>query len=153
MSQVKACCIGLQVAIWGRQIIGHMKFVIRHVTDKSWDFVSDVPTLSVISHYLCRLNSSTPRVVDWGSTCRWWIHSHFNSYAPERFGNNFKSVIPDDMLRIMFISTYCNIALMWMLQNTFDDNSTLVRIMTWYREAESHYFSRRWPTYVVKLRH
>ena len=40
--------------------------------------------------------------------------------APERCGGNLISVIPKHMLQIKFMRT-CEIALMWMPQNTFDD--------------------------------
>ena len=35
--------------------------------------------------------------------------------------------------------------LKWMPQNTFDDESTLVQIMVWRRQARSHYLIQCWP--------
>ena len=40
------------------------------------------------------------------------------------------------MLRIKFIGTFCEIALiMWMPQKPFDDKSTLVQVMAWCHQA------------------
>ena len=64
-------------------------------------------------------------------------------WRPWRCDNHFKSVIFEHMLRIMSIS--CENVLKWMPQNTFDDNSTLVQVMIWYREATKHYMSQCWP--------
>ena len=50
----------------------------------------------------------------------------FNSLVP---GSNFKSVISEHMLQIKFMSTSCEIAMMWMPRNTSDDMSTLVQVM------------------------
>ena len=41
--------------------------------------------------------------------------------APGRCGNNLYNVISEHMLRINFMSTSCEIALMWMPHNTIDD--------------------------------
>ena len=49
--------------------------------------------------------------------------------APERFGNNFKSVISEQILWIKFMSGACETALRWMPQNTFDDESRWVQEM------------------------
>ena len=60
---------------------------------------------------------------------------YINSMAPDWCANNFKSVIYKHMLLIKFMSTFHEIALMWLPQNTFDDKSTLVQVMAWYHQA------------------
>ena len=61
------------------------------------------------------------------------------------WGNNFKSVIFEHLLRIDLMNTSCEIALEWMPGNMFDDKSTLVEVMAWCRQATSHYLSQCWP--------
>ena len=39
----------------------------------------------------------------------------------------------------------CNIALIWMSLDFTDDQSTLVQVMAWCRQATSHYLSQYWP--------
>ena len=42
----------------------------------------------------------------------------------------------------------CKIALRWMPLNLTDDNSTLVQVMAWCRQATSHYLSQCWPRFM-----
>ena len=42
------------------------------------------------------------------------------------------------------MSTSCEFAQRWMLQNTFDVKSTLVQVMVWCRQAASHYLNLCW---------
>ena len=66
----------------------------------------------------------------------------FNSLVPGRCGSKFKSVISEHMLWIYkFMNTSCKIALGWMPQNFYDDNSTFVQVMAWCHQAPSHYIS------------
>ena len=39
----------------------------------------------------------------------------------------------------------CEIALIWMSLNFTDDQSTLVQVMAWCRQATSHYLNQCWP--------
>ena len=39
----------------------------------------------------------------------------------------------------------CEIALIWVSLDFTDDQSTLVQVMAWYRQATSHYLSQCWP--------
>ena len=39
----------------------------------------------------------------------------------------------------------CEIALIWMALDFIDDQSTLVQVMAWCRQATSHYLSQCWP--------
>ena len=62
--------------------------------------------------------------------------------APGKYDNDFQSVISIYMLRIEFMS------ISWLrgvIKSTFDDNSTLVQVMAWCRQAASHYLSQCWP--------
>ena len=63
-------------------------------------------------------------------------------------GNNYKNVISEHMLQIKFMSTWYEIALRWMPQDTFDGNSTLLQVMAGRSQATSHYPSRYWPRFV-----
>ena len=40
----------------------------------------------------------------------------------------------------------CKIALIWMSLDFTNDQSTLVQVMAWCRQATSHYLSQCWPT-------
>ena len=42
----------------------------------------------------------------------------------------------------------CKIALIWMSLDFTDDQSTLVQVMAWCRQATSHYLSQCWPRYM-----
>ena len=66
-----------------------------------------------------------------------------NSLAPGTCGNNFKSVTSEYLLLMKFLSTCCEIALMWIPQNIVDE-STLVQVMVWCRQATSHYLNQCW---------
>ena len=68
-----------------------------------------------------------------------------NSLTPGKLQFNFRKVI--------FKLTSVNggwgisyeIALKWMPQDLTDDESTLVQVMDWCRQAKSHYMSQSWP--------
>ena len=69
----------------------------------------------------------------------------FNSLAPERSGCDYKNVISNLVLLIgIFRSPHDN-ALWWMPQDLTDNKSTLVQVMVWCCQAESHYLSQCWP--------
>ena len=66
-----------------------------------------------------------------------------NSLAPGKFEWNFRYV-----KRILVIDAWgisCEIDLIWMSQDFTDDQSTLVQVMAWCRQATSHYLSQCWP--------
>ena len=71
---------------------------------------------------------------------------------PVRYGSNFSSAFFKLILRINVLilridvsSTSCEIGVRWVPQNTSDDESTLVQVMAWCRQATSHYLSQCWP--------
>ena len=57
---------------------------------------------------------------------------HMMNYQliPARFGSKDKSVILEHVWRIEFMITSSEIALSWMPQDTFDDKSTVVQVIT-----------------------
>ena len=61
------------------------------------------------------------------------LHIWFNSLVPGWCDGYFKKVVFKHMLWIKFMSTSCEIKMapIWILQNTFDDESTLAQSMAW----------------------
>ena len=79
-------------------------------------------------------------------TSRWWVGwIGVNTLVFWWCGSDFKNVISEQLLQIKFKKTSCDIALMWMPENSLDDKSTLVQVMAWCRQATSHYLSQCWP--------
>ena len=74
--------------------------------------------------------------------------SEWNSLAPGKFERNFRHVIFKLILVIDGWGISCENALMWMSLNFADDQSTLVQVMAWCRQATSHYLSQCWPRYL-----
>ena len=68
-----------------------------------------------------------------------------NSLSPVRFVWNFRQVI---FKRISIIGGwvifFCEIAMGWMSLNPTYNESTLIQVMAWCREAASHYLSHCW---------
>ena len=77
----------------------------------------------------------------WHSDQWYWP---FNSLAPGKFEWNFRYVIFKWILVIDGWGISCEIALIWMSVDC-DDQSTLVQVMAWCRQATSHYLSQCWP--------
>ena len=67
-----------------------------------------------------------------------------NSVSPRRCGNNYKSVISQNMKPIELVSTSCEIARWWIPQNITKGKSTLVQVKARCRHATSHYQSQCW---------
>ena len=72
---------------------------------------------------------------------------HIDSLAPGGRGSNFKSIISEYILRIKSISNRWEMVRMWVPHKTFDDKSTLVQVMAWWRQATSHYLKQCWPRF------
>ena len=70
---------------------------------------------------------------------------HLNSLAPGKFIWNFRCIIFKQILVIDGWGISCEIALIWMSLDFTDDQSTLVQVMAWCRQATSHYLSQCWP--------
>ena len=71
--------------------------------------------------------------------------SCFNSFAPGKFEWNFRYLIFKRILVIDGWCISCEIGLIWMSLDWTDDQSTLVQLMAWCRQATSHYLSQCWP--------
>ena len=74
-----------------------------------------------------------------------WHICLLNSLAPAKFEWNFRYVILKRILVIDGWGIPCEIALIWMSLDFTDDQSTLVQVMAWCRQATSHYLSQCWP--------
>ena len=70
---------------------------------------------------------------------------YVNSLAPGKFEGNFRHVIFKQILVIDGWGISCKIALIWMSLDFTDDQSTLVQVMAWCRQATSHYLNQCWP--------
>ena len=70
--------------------------------------------------------------------CVFFCLGYINSLAPERCSSDLKNVITKDMLQIRFMSTYCDIAFMQILQNIFD-YKPLVQVIARWNQAALHY--------------
>ena len=68
-----------------------------------------------------------------------------NSLAPGRFQRNFRHVIFKQIVVIDDWGISCEIAPTWKPQDLTDDESTLVWVMAWCRQATSHYLSQCLP--------
>ena len=68
-----------------------------------------------------------------------------NPMASGKFEWNFWYVIFKQILVIDAWGISCEIALIWMSQDFTDNQSTLVQVMAWCRQATSHYLSQCWP--------
>ena len=71
--------------------------------------------------------------------------SWLNSLAPGKFEWNFRHVIFKQIVVVDGWAISCEIALIWMSLDFTDDQSTLVQVMAWCRQATSHYLSQCWP--------
>ena len=81
----------------------------------------------------CRMQS--------GATGPKWI----NSLSPGTFERNLKEIIFMLILVINGRGISCEIALRWISLDFIDDQSTLVQVMAWCRQATSHYLSQCGP--------
>ena len=68
-----------------------------------------------------------------------------NSLAPGKFGWNFRYLTFQIISVIVGWLISNELALRSMSLDLSDDKSTLVQVMTWCRQATSHYLSQCWP--------
>ena len=83
-----------------------------------------------------------------GKLCIKWCNYHqpyINSLGPGKFKWNFRHVIFKQIVVIGGWGISCKITLIWMSLVFTDDQSTLVHVMAWCRQATSHYLSQCWP--------
>ena len=72
--------------------------------------------------------------------------SDFNSLAPGRCGCNLELVISKLMSRIDILRISWEIGPRWTPQDLTDDQSTLVQVMAWCRQATSDFLNQCWPS-------
>ena len=71
--------------------------------------------------------------------------TQINSLAPGEFEWNFRHAIFKQILVIDGWGKTCKITLIGMSLDVTDDQSTLVQVMAWCRQATSHYLGLCWP--------
>ena len=71
--------------------------------------------------------------------------ANMNSLATGKFEWNFRQVIFKRILVIGGWGISCEITPIWMSPDFTDDQSTLVQVMDWCRQATSHYLSQYLP--------
>ena len=71
-----------------------------------------------------------------------------NSLAPVKFEWNFRYVIFNQILVTDGWGISCEIAPIWTSLDFTDDQSALVQVMAWSRQATSHYLSQCWPRFL-----
>ena len=97
-----------------------------------WLFIKSVPYVFDENHYQ-------------NQSANIHINLYINSLTPGKFEWSFRYVIFKRILVIDGSGISCEIALIWMSLDSTDDQSTLVQIMAWCRQATSHYLSQCWP--------
>ena len=74
-----------------------------------------------------------------------WSIPVLNSLAPGKFEWNFRHVIFKQISMNDGWGISCEIALIWFSLDFTDEQSTLVQVMSWCRQATSQYLSQCWP--------
>ena len=72
----------------------------------------------------------------------------FNSLSLGQFEWNFRYVVFKQTLEIDGWGISSEIALIWISLDFTADQSTLVKVMAWCRQATSHNLSQSWPRYL-----
>ena len=96
-------------------------------------------------HVGCLYGSTRVNYNHTGNTLMSAVLQRLNSLAPGKFWLNFRHVICKEILLIDGWGISCEIALIWMSLDFTDDQSTLVQVMAWCRQATSHYLNQCWP--------
>ena len=81
----------------------------------------------------------------------WRVCVCVNSLAPGKLEWNFRYVIFNWILVVDGWGISCEIALVLMSLDFTNDQSTLVQVMAWCRQATSHYLSQCWPRSLLPL--
>ena len=77
-----------------------------------------------------------------GALC---FYTHINSLAPGKSEWNFRYVTFKRLIVIDGWCILCETPLIWMSLDFTDDQSMLVQVMAWCRQATSHYLNQCWP--------
>ena len=127
----------------------------RHFIDDIYKFIFKWNILYFVSN--------SKEDCSWGFNWQWLIGSStllspsgcqaiartnmlINSLAPGRPRCHFKTAIFNLVLLIGILTSSKDNALRWMSRDITDDKSTLVQVMSWCRQATSHYLSQCWPS-------
>ena len=107
--------------------------------DRKWKYI----------YLFCPTNSAPKGLTDRGLMTLYGViysdHEKYQLIGPGKFEWNFRHVIFKHILVIDGWGIACEIALIWMSLDFADDQSTLVQVMAWCRQATSHYLSQCWP--------
>ena len=74
-----------------------------------------------------------------------WIFKTSLYYKTRLIFENWRYIIFNRIIVIDGWGISCEIALIWMSLDFTDDQSALVQVMAWCRQATSHYLSQCWP--------
>ena len=126
--------------------------VLLAPTQKSWNLTSLFQCSFRCVMYTASIISGNERLSITGSGASWSQYCKYaellgtlNSLAPGKFEWNLRYVIFKQILVIDGWGISCEIALIWMSLYFTDDQSTLVQVMAWCRQATSHYLNQCWP--------
>ena len=107
-------------------------------------FHKNVMTWTHFAHYWLIVRTTSDWQIPLTKASNVW--HNFNSLAPGKFEWNFRHVVMfKQILVIDGCGISCEIAIIWMSLDFTDDQSTLVQVMAWCRQATSHYLSQCWP--------
>ena len=87
------------------------------------------------------------KVSEWSRSCCFITFQRTSGFelAPRKFEWNFRHLIFKQIAVIDGWGICCEIAPIWMSLDFTDDQSALVQVMAWCRQATSHYLSQCWP--------
>ena len=77
--------------------------------------------------------------------------SMLNSLSSHKYGDSFKSAISVHVLWIKFMSTYCEITLRWMSQNTYNDKSTYSQELAWGHRMTCMVIDVSWMCFIISI--
>ena len=145
---------------WSEQHNYIIQFRLINITTAQQELM-DQGLTSVKVAYKCKsyMKSSTKNViiVEGKRSTHWYIWKPTNLFQAWFNGCNFKHLYPGRNCRnlsdvffklilwINIMSASCEIGLRWMPQNSIHDESTLIQVMAWWRQATSHYLDQCWP--------
>ena len=81
----------------------------------------------------------------WPMRIRYMVSCNFNSLAPGRSECDSKTGIFNLVSLIGIFRSSDHNGLRWMPEDLTDDQSTLVQVMAWCRQATSHHLNQCWP--------
>ena len=123
-------------------LLGICQKFLREMTAKYWKF-------NIFVYDICHLSVPVNHTSEWLSDnqvgyciC---VEPPFNSLAPGKFEWNFRYVFFKWILMVDGWGISSEIALILMSMDFTDDQSTLLQVMAWCRQATSHYLSQCWP--------